>query len=63
MNLSSSSAVVKNGASASDSGGDQGQASQLQMAEKEGIAEWLGSSSWDRQQLFGVLDDCLASGQ
>ena len=42
---------------------DQQQPSQLQIAGKEGIADWAGSSPWDRQQLFGVLDDCLAIGQ
>ena len=32
------------------------------MAGKEGIAEWAGSTSRDRQQLFRMLDGCLASG-
>ena len=76
---SSSSAVTANGTSANagltngsavapiNGNGkaveDQQQISQLQIAGKEGIAEWAGSSPWDRQQLFGVLDDCLAIGQ
>ena len=28
-----------------------------------GIDQWPGSSSGDRNQLFGLLDDCLALGQ
>ena len=76
---SSSAAVVANGTSANggltngsasvpvNGNGkaveDQQQTSQLQIAGKEPIAEWAGSSPWDRQQLFGVLDDCLAIGQ
>ena len=31
--------------------------------EEPGILEWEGSSSHDRQELFGLLDQCLAIGQ
>ena len=31
--------------------------------EESGIPEWEGSSSRDRHELFGLLDQCLALGQ